>query len=1163
MPLELINLGSTTGDRTGDGAREAGQKINNSLQFLDTKIDAQLVDSAIVNGVTEASTVPSTGNIHALGVGPGTYPNWGGMVIPAENIGTLQRVGATYSVSLTPLPLSGKVNVSDVINTLVSTETAKPLSAAQGKVLNDRFGSYATNSALTVVDNKFNDYATDAEVADIESDLYTAISAVTSGSPKGTYANLAALQAAFPSGNANIYVTTNDGHWYYYNAGWQDGGVYQSALTATIKSNESLTLAQRKGDVLHGILDQYTGEEITLSKVTGTPTIDNIIYFQLGSEYFKRVETDSIDSKMFGDLPISNVKMVKDLYEGKANTHLITNQAEFDNINTIVNANVVSKIYIKKGTYEYNNYHVVVENKTDSKDITISAVIGDEVNLIPKGEKYQIKEAVSETETHFVCNLKDNAVDFRTVSFIDENLNDVKKSTTGIRKADSLLTIVDSGLKKAKFKMPAELSYLFNKDATYFKDSTLLITSLWRLNACKILSSDVDGYLFFTYDLEGLDDTYFQMLYNNNTLQIAQFSIDNIYTTELKEGVTVNANKIYIPKNVLLLHASKGVNFLSAVDSTLASIQISNINFKSSAHYVNNTFGVKSGLFVFSNASNFKVNNNKFSNQKSFTFRLGGSNDTVISDNNFEVNGAIGQIYGNNTSIYNNKVQGSDFVNGEGLFVLLGTNTNVFKNVLTNYIYHYVSLNGLGDASKTLSGNVYENLIYNDSEFNNKPNFSLNDGGAIYVNNITAGVVNVYDNVIHDIKNNDFYSIYLDDGSSNVNVKNNLIYNVNYTSISARNAVQAGVSPDGTLACRNVNIEYNIIETFPWIGTPTTATNCKFNNNVLLSPNTKNKPPFNFYDGKITASNYEFLNNKYSNYDIKNNKLKIDDPYYKNRGSFINSFLDNVYPKEFDYLMPRDGDYALGNITTMGTGASYSATEKFYPINLYFIKKIEDVNTTFKLTTTQDNNREEFLITVTSSQVIVKCLTNNTFTSNTDSVKVLGINYKTFPINGVYNSGVTIYVKNQGYITNYYFSELKPIDSNDLLDSNLFVSYNNDVIDTLPVGTTNCYGGIMTRLSATSAEYNSGGAVAVGHKVYDTELQRVVEFTRSNATDYIWKIIAGNYGTFANKPTSTNAEIGHQYFCTDKQTAEGLVNGIPIFHKGSGVWVDSLGRVVS
>lgn len=66
-----------------------------------------------------------------------------------------------------------------------------------------------------------------------------------------------------------------------------------------IKSNESLSLAQRKGDVIYGILDQYTGEEITLSKVTGTPTVDNIIYFQVGAEYFKRNFT-LVNVKWFG-----------------------------------------------------------------------------------------------------------------------------------------------------------------------------------------------------------------------------------------------------------------------------------------------------------------------------------------------------------------------------------------------------------------------------------------------------------------------------------------------------------------------------------------------------------------------------------------------------------------------------------------------------------------------------------------------------------------------------------------------------------------------------------------------------------------------------------------------------------------------------------------------
>ena len=52
-------------------------------------------------------------------------------------------------------------------------------------------------------------------------------------------------------------------------------------------------------------------------------------------------------------------------------------------------------------------------------------------------------------------------------------------------------------------------------------------------------------------------------------------------------------------------------------------------------------------------------------------------------------------------------------------------------------------------------------------------------------------------------------------------------------------------------------------------------------------------------------------------------------------------------------------------------------------------------------------------------------------------------------------------------------------------------------------------------------------------------------------------------GTWADKPGRYDiVDIGFAYFCTDKQTAEGATNGIMIYYKGDGVWVDALGRVV-
>ena len=52
---------------------------------------------------------------------------------------------------------------------------------------------------------------------------------ISKGSPSGAYATIAALKAAYPNGNTNMYVVTADGKWYYWSGtDWTAGGVYQS-----------------------------------------------------------------------------------------------------------------------------------------------------------------------------------------------------------------------------------------------------------------------------------------------------------------------------------------------------------------------------------------------------------------------------------------------------------------------------------------------------------------------------------------------------------------------------------------------------------------------------------------------------------------------------------------------------------------------------------------------------------------------------------------------------------------------------------------------------------------------------------------------------------------------------------------------------------------------
>lgn len=68
---------------------------------------------------------------------------------------------------------------------------------------------------------------------------------VIDGSPKGVYANLSALQTAYPSGSSGVYLTSDNGHWYWWNgSAWSDGGVYQA--------NSNIDLLKNKVELVFG-----------------------------------------------------------------------------------------------------------------------------------------------------------------------------------------------------------------------------------------------------------------------------------------------------------------------------------------------------------------------------------------------------------------------------------------------------------------------------------------------------------------------------------------------------------------------------------------------------------------------------------------------------------------------------------------------------------------------------------------------------------------------------------------------------------------------------------------------------------------------------------------------------------------------------------------------
>jgi lysophospholipase L1-like esterase len=75
------------------------------------------------------------------------------------------------------------------------------------------------------------------------------VAAVASGSPKGVYATVVALEAAHPTGDTGVYLVTADGKWYYWNgSAWTDGGTYQSTGIADGSITEEMFDAEISTD---------------------------------------------------------------------------------------------------------------------------------------------------------------------------------------------------------------------------------------------------------------------------------------------------------------------------------------------------------------------------------------------------------------------------------------------------------------------------------------------------------------------------------------------------------------------------------------------------------------------------------------------------------------------------------------------------------------------------------------------------------------------------------------------------------------------------------------------------------------------------------------------------------------------------------------------------
>ena len=218
--VNYVNANNTIAVISGENVIVNGNNVKISCPNDCSRSNGQAKFSLVIKGADgQVSTYPIDITIEK-GVIDGQAQS--------ENIATIIEDLNNASLEVT----QKKNELEDVIKTADTTTYATKgeingvKSSLEEKVNKEQGKGLSTNN---YDNNEKSEVAKVKNKADI-SYVDTKVGQIVSGSPKGTYASLSALQIAKPTGDTGIYVTQDNGHWYFWNGtAWTEGGIYQAS----------------------------------------------------------------------------------------------------------------------------------------------------------------------------------------------------------------------------------------------------------------------------------------------------------------------------------------------------------------------------------------------------------------------------------------------------------------------------------------------------------------------------------------------------------------------------------------------------------------------------------------------------------------------------------------------------------------------------------------------------------------------------------------------------------------------------------------------------------------------------------------------------------------------------------------------------------------------
>lgn len=180
---------------------------------------------------------------------------------------------------------------------------------------------------------------------------------IGTATPKGTYATLAALETAFPTGTTGIYIVSADGKWYYWNGTkWTPGAQYQST---------GIALNSIEPTMVKGVNMQ--GGNLYSPQYFQTGWIDNTGTVQSHKTYGR------------AKVPVSPNK-VYSLFLPEKNSYDISSGAIiFSDINGVKISHINGRLFINPLKYK-GLYYITVQIPPDAFHMEFNVYISDADN---------------------------------------------------------------------------------------------------------------------------------------------------------------------------------------------------------------------------------------------------------------------------------------------------------------------------------------------------------------------------------------------------------------------------------------------------------------------------------------------------------------------------------------------------------------------------------------------------------------------------------------------------------------------------------------------------------------------------------------------------------------------------------------------------------------